>query len=272
LLNEHTQLIEALQNPALRPRRHAVFIPTERMVVSQLGSALAANVLRLPITYELFADWLELQKASGVDQSIDAKRLHWDMDHLGRAALGGRERRYGKRWLWICRDEDGESKQFDLDMASSGQRANWSLVYLARMLSLLRGHGDIGKTVTLFIEEPEIHLHPEAQKHVAWILARLVRSGFRVVATTHSLTLLYALNNLLLAHQRFGDDEHRKADLPPPRFRLPARHVSVYAFGGDTPRQLLDPGSAFIDEHELGDIGADLGAEMNFLANYDPKA
>ena len=50
---------------------------------------------------------------------------------------------------------------------------------------------------TLFIEEPEAHLHPAAQAEMAAILARLVRAGVRVLVTTHSDWLLKAIANLM---------------------------------------------------------------------------
>ena len=49
----------------------------------------------------------------------------------------------------------------------------------------------------LIIEEPEAHLHPAMQAAFARDLARLVRSGIRVVVTTHSEWLLDQFANLV---------------------------------------------------------------------------
>ena len=49
----------------------------------------------------------------------------------------------------------------------------------------------------LIIEEPESHLHPAMQAAFARELARLVRSGVRVMVTTHSEWILEALANLV---------------------------------------------------------------------------
>ena len=49
----------------------------------------------------------------------------------------------------------------------------------------------------LIIEEPESHLHPAMQAVFARELARLVRSGVRVMLTTHSEWILEALANLV---------------------------------------------------------------------------
>ena len=49
----------------------------------------------------------------------------------------------------------------------------------------------------MIIEEPEAHLHPAAQTHVAVALARLVRAGLRVIITTHGEWLLKEIGNLM---------------------------------------------------------------------------
>jgi hypothetical protein len=99
------------------------------------------------------------------------------------------------------------------------------------------------------------------------ILAALVNSGFRVVFTTHSLASIYTINNLLLAKRRLGDAPHEGA--PDPLLRLNVEDVAVYAIRDGTPADIVNRSEAFIDEHDLGDVGAELGAEMNFLLNVE---
>ena len=49
----------------------------------------------------------------------------------------------------------------------------------------------------LIIEEPEAHLHPAAQAAFTKLLARVVRSGVRVILTTHSEWILEQIANLV---------------------------------------------------------------------------
>ncbi len=74
-------------------------------------------------------------------------------------------------------------------------RASSMVSELAPVVLFLRGVLAIGDT--LIIEEPEAHLHPAAQTHVAVALARLVRAGVRVIITTHSDWLLKEIGNLM---------------------------------------------------------------------------
>jgi predicted ATPase len=49
----------------------------------------------------------------------------------------------------------------------------------------------------VYLEEPEIHLHPRAQVKLADILANAAKRGVRVVAETHSTLLLTAIQTLV---------------------------------------------------------------------------
>ena len=170
----------------------------------------------------------------------------------------------GDQWMWEY--QAGKSRgSFDLDLASSGQKANWALPYLGRAMLALRGMGDLAENPTLFVEEPEIHLHPAAQREMIRLLALLINRGFRAVVTTHSLTVLYTLNNLLQAGKIKGEGGD---DLPSPDFRLDPASVSVYAFkAGKEPQQLVDIREAFIDERELGWVSDELSVELNRIGS-----
>jgi hypothetical protein len=53
----------------------------------------------------------------------------------------------------------------------------------------------------LFIDEPEINLHPDNQYHLARVIAMLANAGVKVVVSTHSLTFIQELNNLMMLAQ-----------------------------------------------------------------------
>ena len=92
----------------------------------------------------------------------------------------------------------------------------------------------------LFIEEPEIGLHPELQLAMARVLIRLWHAGATVFFTTHSDTILQHINNMIKLHERTKADRellmerfgYGEADL------LDPKEVSMYQFdvSGETGR------------------------------------
>lgn len=50
---------------------------------------------------------------------------------------------------------------------------------------------------TVYIEQPEIHLHPKAQHAMAKLLASAAQRGVRVIAETHSLLILLGVQRLI---------------------------------------------------------------------------
>ena len=93
------------------------------------------------------------------------------------------------------------------------------------VLSLRRGivPGDF-----LIIEEPEAHLHLDAQADMAVTLARIVRTGVKVIVTTHSEWLLDELANLILEGLLERTEDN------PESWLLPAE-VGAWQFQADAP-------------------------------------
>ena len=88
----------------------------------------------------------------------------------------------------------------ELEMAQSSSMVG----EIAPLVLYLKGGIESGDT--LFVEEPEAHLHPTAQTTMAEILAAMVRAGIRVVITTHSDWMLDAIANLVRQGESGNDD------------------------------------------------------------------
>jgi len=88
------------------------------------------------------------------------------------------------------------NKVMPIAMAPSGVREA-TTVALALLMVEPNGLGP----VNVFIEEPEAHLHPRAQRSLAKIISRAVNMGKNVIVTTHSDYLISALNNLIALSQ-----------------------------------------------------------------------
>lgn len=57
------------------------------------------------------------------------------------------------------------------------------------------------------MDEPELNLHPENQRRVARLLARLVNVGIKIFVTTHSDYIIKELNTLIMLNH---DKPHLK--------------------------------------------------------------
>lgn len=77
-----------------------------------------------------------------------------------------------------------------LHLASSSVKSVASLSFYLRHLAQ-KGH-------FLIIDEPELNLHPDNQRRIARLLARLSRSGIKVMISTHSDYIVRELNNLIM--------------------------------------------------------------------------
>jgi hypothetical protein len=80
---------------------------------------------------------------------------------------------------------------------------------VSQVLPVLVALQAAGQGRLVYLEEPEIHLHPRAQTKLADILANAAKRGVRVVAETHSSLLLRGIQTLVA-----------KGDLDPDLVRL----------------------------------------------------
>jgi putative AbiEii toxin of type IV toxin-antitoxin system len=105
----------------------------------------------------------------------------------------------------------------------------------------------------VYLEEPEIHLHPRAQRQMARILADAAARGVRVIAETHSSLLLRSIQTLVA------------------RGELPPELVKLHWFSRSDKNGATEIRSADLDENgAFGDWPTDfdeveLGSENDYL-------
>lgn len=126
---------------------------------------------------------------------------------------------------------------------------------LAPVVLFLRGA--IGRGDTVIIEEPEAHLHPAAQTQMAETLGRMVRTGIRVVVTTHSDWLLKELGNLM----REGELREKTEETLP--CSLQPSEVGIWLFrkdgtSGSTVEEIPFDRSEGVEPNEYEDVAEEL--------------
>ncbi|MFO7579998.1 AAA family ATPase [Nitrosomonas halophila] len=87
----------------------------------------------------------------------------------------------------------GKRIKLTMDESSSAVR---SLLDIGFYLRHVAAPGDL-----LMVDEPELNLHPENQRRVARLFARLVNIGIKVFITTHSDYVIKELNTLIMLNQ-----------------------------------------------------------------------
>lgn len=96
----------------------------------------------------------------------------------------------------------------------------------------------------LMIDEPELNLHPESQRRIARLLAKLVNLGIKVFVTTHSDYLVKEFNTLIMLKAREDNnallDEMKKRGYVSQGF-LDSHQVKMYV---STQNPVLLPGNA----------------------------
>lgn len=126
---------------------------------------------------------------------------------------------------------------------------------LAPVVLFLRGA--IGRGDTVIIEEPEAHLHPAAQTQMAETLGRMIRTGIRVVITTHSDWLLKELGNLM----REGELKEKTEETLP--CSLQPSEVGIWLFrkdgtSGSTVEEIPFDRSEGVEPNEYEDVAEEL--------------
>lgn len=187
-----TVLFDALCFPA---HQSAYILPSERAGINlfylELNSrrtALLHNLQKSKIDpLELLNDVMKSRYAKPVADYIDLLNsfvgedrsegpLAALADELDEIALGKFD--LGKDGAIYFKPARARSKKLSLHLAASSAKSLYGFSYLLR--HRLKA-GDF-----LLIDEPELNLHPDAQRRLARVIARLAASGVSVILSTHS--------------------------------------------------------------------------------------
>jgi hypothetical protein len=190
----------------------AVAFPVERLAISLFARELAAN--RTELIDELISERPEadlrehLQQRAGLyprvirdalQRAIRASRItelgpHADLaDELENAILGG----------YIKFNDQGDMEYTPAQYSTSSplrlHESGSMIKSLGSLVVHLRYHASSDQR--LFIDEPELNLHPDSQRRIARVLAKAVNRGLKILISTHSDYIIRELNNLIMLGQ-----------------------------------------------------------------------
>lgn len=159
---------------------------------------------------------------------------------------------------------------------NSGSQDEQKKQLLERMNDIMEGR--VYTHTQFIIEEPEQNLFPKTQVDFLYFLLAMVNHGrkHRLVLTTHSPYVLYALNNCLLAHLvEKNMDEDAKEGVDAVKYAINPKHVSVWQIeNGHLVNEKGDRDATIQDENGLirknyfNNIMRQVMGEFNELLNY----
>lgn len=104
--------------------------------------------------------------------------------------------RFDSKKKQILYKSKNSNREFELNKVSSMVS---EISPIVAYLKYVIGSVPFGKTVIIFIEEPEAHLHPGAQVKLIEMLSNLSKRGVKLVITSHSNYIFNKLNNMVLS-------------------------------------------------------------------------
>lgn len=171
--------------------------------------------------------------------------------------MGGTYKAVDKQVMYMPKKERGREKvAVPVYVASSSIKSLFLIDLYINFLAEKNG--------MLIIDEPELNLHPDNQRKMAGLLARLVNSGVKVLVTTHSDYLIRELNNRVMLNLDVENKEQimKSAKMIDLDLLKPAQ-IKAYSLKDDHQIHAVD-----VDKYGINmEVFDNLIAEANELAD-----
>lgn len=250
------------------------FVPAGRSffanIQSSIFSFLSNNKSLDPFLIE-FGSFYESFKRFAYDPNFEdssksKKRFNKKFDNLINEIMNGSFKREKDKDYIIHND----SRKVNLSNASSGQQETLPLILVLKVLSSFESRG-----ATLYIEEPEAHLFPTAQKKIIQLLARTYNSQnkkFQIIVTSHSPYILSSFNNLLEAGKILRDKPNKSKEvnevIPEYETLNPSDLIAYSVFSGQK-KILIDDETSLISQNILDSVSDDLAIDFGKLLDIE---
>lgn len=167
-----------------------------------------------------------------------------------------------------------DGRKISLINSSSGQQEILPLVLSLIVLSRVRF--GFSRGITVYIEEPEAHIFPDAQKKIIELITSVYnedKEGLQFFITTHSPYILTAFNNLIQAGSLEKNlSEEKKKDMYkviPKEKVLDPDHVKAYSLSGGKCKCIIDKETSLIDANVIDDVSNDIAVEFGKLLELE---
>lgn len=253
------------------------FIPAGRSffanIQSTIFSFLSENRSLDPFLVE-FGSFYETLKRYYNDFILHAEKSDKEYDELIAQILSSNYLRDKEKDYLMHKD----SRKVNLTNASSGQQETLPLIIILKSLNYIRSSGT---GFTLYIEEPEAHLFPIAQKKIVELLARTFNNEndkIQIFITTHSPYILSSFNNLIYAGNLYEKNrDNKEIEEQVKKVISPKQHLhnidnsvfSVYSLKNNEYKYLIDKDSNQISGTILDSVSEEISLEYDKLLNIE---
>lgn len=169
-----------------------------------------------------------------------------------------------------------DGRKINISNCSSGQQETLPLVIILSTMPFIQSIMPFIQPIvggqTIYIEEPEAHVFPTAQKYIVELIATVFNTnpdGLQFFITTHSPYILTATNNLLqagLIYQDANDQVIEKLEKIVPRYKtLLTKDVAVYSLMDGFCKSIISEETGLIDTNIIDSVSEELAMEFDQL-------
>lgn len=162
-----------------------------------------------------------------------------------------------------------DGRKINLLFCSSGQQEVLPLALVLKNFFAVLNALNLTNN-TIYIEEPEAHLFPSAQKKIVEMVAvthNIAKGNSQLVITTHSPYILTSFNNLLQAGQLLekGASKRKLFKIVPEFEILKPGQLNAYAFANGGVTNLIDEETGLISADLLDEVSEEIAVQFDEL-------
>ncbi|NEO18693.1 AAA family ATPase [Moorena sp. SIO4A5] len=251
-----------------------LFIPAGRSFFANLQSSIFSlisnKIVIEPFMIEFGSTYETIKRLNAriinEPENIQEKEINDEIETLIKEVLCGEHiQEKGEDFLRMA-----DGRRISIANSSSGQQETFPLTIILSALPFLVDEDSAGQTV--YIEEPEAHLFPSAQRKMVELIACVFNSDLEKLQffiTTHSPYILTSINNLIQAgilYKESSQDVLPKLEKILPRYKaLSTSYLSAYVLENGKAKNIVCTDTGLINANLIDDVSDQLAIQFDKL-------